>query len=169
MQLDDILGEVDRHLVAVAALGDERTREVATSLAAAAGPAVRLAVLRAVTLAAEETTAALLDQPGAPTVTVALDDDRVRVEVRPTAPPAAPPPPVAVEADETDATARISLRLPEQLKARVDTAALHEGMSVNAWVVATLSQALGVGRGGARGPSFGAIGGAHHVSGWIHG
>ena len=45
------------------------------------------------------------------------------------------------EGDE-GATARINLRLPEHLKARVDEAAASEGLSINTWLVRTMSAAL---------------------------
>src|SRR5918997_1641976 len=54
-------------------------------------------------------------------------------------PPAAgeaPPPP------EGDATARINLRLPEQLKADVEQAASRERLSVNAWLIRAAAAAI---------------------------
>ena len=45
------------------------------------------------------------------------------------------------EGDE-GATARINLRLPEHLKTRVDEAAASEGLSINTWLVRSLSVAL---------------------------
>ena len=45
-----------------------------------------------------------------------------------------------MEADEA-ATARINLRLPEQLKAGVERAAGRERLSVNAWLVRTIAAA----------------------------
>jgi predicted DNA binding CopG/RHH family protein len=43
---------------------------------------------------------------------------------------------------EDGATARINVRLPEQLKAAVEEAASKEGRSVNAWLVRAASTAL---------------------------
>ena len=54
------------------------------------------------------------------------------------------------------AVARINLRLPEQLKGRVEQAAEQEGLSTNAWLVRAASAALE--RSGGRseqGPSYG--------------
>ncbi len=45
------------------------------------------------------------------------------------------------EGDE-GATARINLRLPEHLKARVDEAASSEGLSINTWLVRAIGTAL---------------------------
>jgi hypothetical protein len=47
----------------------------------------------------------------------------------------------ALEGDE-GATARINLRLPEQLKARVEAAAARDGQSVNAWLVRAAANAV---------------------------
>ncbi|CAM3444966.1 Toxin-antitoxin system HicB family antitoxin [Occultella aeris] len=46
------------------------------------------------------------------------------------------------EADEDGSTTRISLRLPEGLKTRVDDAASTEGLSVNSWLVRTIQKVL---------------------------
>src|SRR6266508_3709933 len=54
--------------------------------------------------------------------------------------PAAPTPPTPAETDE--GTSRISLRLPESLKSRVEAAAADTGLSVNAWLVRAISQTL---------------------------
>jgi hypothetical protein len=50
-------------------------------------------------------------------------------------------PPAPPEADE-GATARINLRLPEQLKAGIEQAASRERLSVNAWLVRAAAAAL---------------------------
>jgi predicted HicB family RNase H-like nuclease len=43
---------------------------------------------------------------------------------------------------EEAATARITLRLPEALKASVEAAAAREGLSVNTWLVRALSRSV---------------------------
>ena len=40
------------------------------------------------------------------------------------------------------ASSRINLRMPDSLKARVESAALREGRSVNAWLVRAAAAAL---------------------------
>lgn len=162
MQLDDYVAQVQSQLTATAALADERTRQVADALVAAAAPAVRLAVMTALAQAADELTAALLDSPGAPSVAIRLDGDEVRVDVT-----AGEPEPSAPRADEGDATARISLRLSEALKADVEAAAAAAGVSVNTWLIRAAAAALG-----GRGPVWGEYPsrrGAHHITGWING
>ena len=121
MHLTPHLAQVQDQLTAAAALGDERTREIAASLGTAAAPAVRLAVLNALSAAADEITAALLDHPGSPAVSIRLDEDEVHVSVQTTAEPA--PAPAEGRGDDGDASARISLRLSEALKSDIDRAA----------------------------------------------
>ena len=152
---------VRTQLTAAAALGDDATKVVGDALATAAEPAVRLAILEAVSAAADEITEALLDAPGAPTVAVRLDHDELRVEVR--FAPAAVPAPATVPVDEGDNDARISLRLPESLKGQIEGAARTEGVSVNSWLVRAANSALSPGQ------SFRAHGHGGRITGWING
>jgi hypothetical protein len=174
MQLEQSLRQVHEQIAATAALADENTQRIASTLASAVGPAVRLAVLDAVTAAADEITAALLDVPGAPRVGVRLDGDELRVDVTTTAPEPAP-----ARAEDGDTSARISLRLSESLKTDVEDAATRDGVSVNTWLVRAATAALHTGwwpgaaaaafAQGAR-PAGGARrGNTHHVTGWING
>lgn len=154
MQLDEHIRTVHDSMAASAALGDERTRRIADTLIVAADAAVRLAILTALASVADEITAALLDSPGAPAITVQLDGDDVRVTVVPTVVDA----PASPRGDDGDASARISLRLTESLKSDVENAAAHDGVSVNTWLVR--AAAAGLRRPG-HNPS--------RVSGWING
>jgi hypothetical protein len=169
MELDDYIRQVDAQLRATASLADDRTQQIATALSGAAAPAVRLAIMAALSAATDEITAALLDSPGSPSVSVRLDGDEIRVDVVGT--DAQPTP----RADDGDATARISLRLSEGLKTDVETAAARDGVSVNTWLVRAATAALSppwVRWAGAGSGSTGQKrGGAnpHHISGWISG
>ena len=173
MQLEDYVRQVHDQLTAAAALADDRTREIAARLADTAAPALRLAIMNALAAAADEITAALLDSPGSPAVAVRVEGADVRIDVAAGAPePAAPRP------DEGDANARISLRLSEALKAEVEEAAAHDGVSVNTWLVRAASHALAGPWGGFDGRHAGAgrtasrnvrSRNAHHVTGWING
>jgi uncharacterized protein (DUF1778 family) len=176
MQLDEYLTQVHEHLTATAALGDERTQQIAGTLATAAGAAVRLAILSALSEAADEITAALLDSPGAPSVAVRLDGNDVRVDVT-----ASEPEPSAVRTDDGDTNARISLRLSEALKTDVEDAAARDGVSVNSWLIRAANSALAPSwpgaagfamRGDPRGRGRQAQNrgnNPHHVTGWING
>src|SRR4051794_29347127 len=129
MELQTYITQVRSQLQAAAALGDDRAREIAAVLGAAAQPAVQLALVAAVSAAADEVTAALLDVPGAPTVTARLSSDgtgsEVLFEVRHHEESPAPSPPP----EDSEASARISLRLGEALKADIETAARADGVS----------------------------------------
>ena len=160
MQLSPYVAEVQAQLRAAAALGDDATRRVADALTAAAEPATRLAVLAAVTAAADEITAALLDSPDAPRVTVRLDGDELNIEVRAAEPARESTP------DDAEATARISLRLSEALKSEVEAAAKSDAVSVNTWLVRAAARSLGGNR--ARGSSETRASG-HRITGWVNG
>lgn len=161
MQLSPFVTQVQAQLAATAALGDDATRRVADALAAAAEPATRLAILAAVTAAADEVTAALLDSPDAPSLAVRLDGDELRIEVR------------LVEArhdapaEDADTSARISLRLSEALKSDVESAAKADSVSVNTWLVRAATRALAPSRARAAGWDTRASG--HRITGWING
>jgi len=78
---------------------------------------------------------------------------------------AAPPPPPDVPQDAGEAgTARITVRLPETLKAQVEAAAEREGVSVNAYLVRTLGAAMQPGAGAAA-PTWHQSG--NQLSGWV--
>lgn len=178
MHVNDYVEQVHDHIRAAAALGDERTQQIAASLAGAADASVRLALLAALSAAAGEISAALLETHGGPAVTVAVDGEEIRVDVAqaPTA-PAEPPP------DEGEATARISLRLSERLKSDIEQAASQDGVSVNTWLVraasAMLTRPAGSGGwpgpGGWGGPGWHSPGwtghgrGTQRVTGWVTG
>jgi len=53
------------------------------------------------------------------------------------------PPFVAPESEDDGGTWRVTLRLPENLRAGVDAAARADGLSVNAWLVRAAAAALG--------------------------
>lgn len=168
MQLHPYVAQVQAQLVAAAALGDEHTRAIALALSTAAEPAIRLALLAATSAAGDEITAALLDSPGAPAVAIRVDGDDLRVEVRAGEP--VPEPEPARPSAEEDNSARISLRLPEGLKSRVEEAARTEGISTNTWLRQALEGTLSGWpwpRPGANRP--GATHGGHRITGWVNG
>jgi hypothetical protein len=166
MELHTYVAQVRTQLEAAAALGDDRARDIAAALSAAAEPAVQLALVGALSAGADEITAALLDAPGAPAVTLRFGDDRVLFDVRHYDEVARTPP----AADDADATARISLRLPEALKTDIEAAAKSDSVSVNTWLVRAAAAALSS-PGGAQ-PHDGtrrSAAGTQRISGWING
>jgi len=146
MDLALYVEDLQRQLAVAAEAGGEEARAVAARLAAPLDSAIRLTLQEALTAAAEEITCELA--PGA--VEVRLRGRELEFVVTP--PPTEAPAGVAESDDaepllppvETDegSMARINLRLPDQLKARVEQAAGREGLSVNAWLVRAAAAAL---------------------------
>jgi len=172
MQLEQLLTQVRDQVLAAAALGDERTQQIAGSLTSAVSASVQLAIVNALSGAADEITAALLDYPGSPAVSVRLDGSDVRLDVRSAETPVTAEP----RADDADNSARISLRLPESLKTDIEAAAAGEGLSVNTWLVRAANAALRPDWASATrmaatwAESAGKHGGSsHRVTGWING
>ena len=130
-----------RHELAVAAeAGGDDARALAERLTAPLDSAVRLTLLEALSNAADEITRELA--PGSVDLRLRAGEPEFVV----TPPPADEPapttaPPLPPEGDEA-ATARINLRLPEQLKAGVEQAASRERLSVNSWLVRAIAAAL---------------------------
>jgi hypothetical protein len=164
MELEPYVRQVRTQLAAAAALGDEATREIADALTTAAGPAMRLALLAAATAIADDITAALLDTPAAPSVSIRLNGDDLDVEVRPSGPGEAAAT-ATVAAEDGDSTARISLRLPETLKAQIESEARDHGISVNTWILRAAASALSVAARSAGGTTRP----GHRLTGWING
>src|SRR6478672_4282876 len=131
-----------RHELAVAAdAGGDDARALAGRLTAPLESAVRLMLLDALSAAADEITRELA--PGSVELRLRAGEPEFAVTPAPAdapdepAPDASPP----LEGDE-GATARINLRLPEQLKAGVEQAASRERLSVNAWLVRVAAGAV---------------------------
>src|SRR5262245_11462839 len=144
-----------RHELSVAAVAGGRDAEaLAERLTAPLESAIRLVLLEALSEAAEQITRELA--PGSVDVRLRGRDPEFTVSsaVEPSPAVAAP------EAEDDGGTWRVTLRLPEHLRTRVDTAARGDGLSVNAWLVRAVTAALG----GARRPRGDS---GKHVSGWV--
>lgn len=143
MELEPLTHQVHDQLTAAAALGDDRTRDIAAALATTVRSSVRLAILDALTAATGEITDALYaagNGSASPAITVHLDGaDTVRFTV--TGPPAEPAEP-AGRTEDGETTARISLRLSDSLKADIERAASQAEVSVNSWLIRAASNAL---------------------------
>ncbi len=163
MDLEPYVTAVTDQLTATAALGDERTRQIASALAVSAASALRLATINAVSAAVDEVNTALLASPmtSGITVSVQLENDEPVIAVHAADAPAVAEP--AANADDGEASARISLRLPEALKADIDAAAAAGSVSVNTWLVRAARAALT--------PTDGirATRSGHHIRGWVTG
>jgi len=143
MDLGIYVEGLQRQVAVAAEAGGDEARAVAERLTVPLEAAIRLTLQDALTAAAEEITCDLA--PGS--VEIRLRGRELQFAV--TAPPGESPPPdagdradVGVDAEE-GATARINLRLPDHLKARIEQAAGREGLSVNTWLVRAAAAALG--------------------------
>jgi hypothetical protein len=148
MNLDPYIEGIRHQLEGTAEAGDEQTREVTGRLVAPLESAIRLALQDALAAAVEEITVDLA--PGSVELRLRGRDPEFVV----TLPPADP------SGDDQDddpswstvdlgpgegdggTVARINLRMPDHLKARVERAADGEGLSVNAWLVRAAARTL---------------------------
>jgi HicB family len=159
MDLTQYTDRVHRDLAAAAEAGGEDARALAGRLTPSLESALRLTLLDALSAAADEITRELA--PGSVELRLRGGEPDFVVTPAPAGEPEAEEAPPPLDAEE-GATARINLRLPEQLKAGVEQAAGREGLSVNAWAGRALAAALARGdqptspqpRGGRIGQNF---------------
>jgi hypothetical protein len=133
VELESHIQALQQELVAAAARGDEASAEAARRMADALQATLHLH---------------LLDLLGEAAVEIGGQIESGRVEVR----LVGRDPELVVVTDETSDDAqvavgeefsgRITLRLPERLKAAVEEAAAREGVSTNAWLVRTIARSL---------------------------
>lgn len=139
MDLSPFLDGLRRDLTATVAAAGPETARAGELLTGALDAAARLALLEVLSEAAAEITAAL-DGVEVDVRLRGRDADLVVTEAAHPE-PAVPPrtePPAEAEGD----TARITLRLPEAMKAQVERAAATEGISVNSWLVRAAAASL---------------------------
>lgn len=138
MDITPFVESLRRDLMAAAQASGPEAVATAERLGFALEPAARLALMEAVSQAAAEITAEL--PTGSVDVRLAGRDLAFVVQApAPAGPPAPPEPPTFEEAE--DATARITLRLPEAVKTRAEDAAAKTGTSLNTWLVNVIRQA----------------------------
>jgi hypothetical protein len=160
MELQPYVDAVRHELAVAAAGGGQDAEALADRLTAPLESAIRLALLEALSEAAEQITRELA--PGS--VDVRLRGRDPEFTVSPGMDEGADLPDVPVVAPESEddgGTWRVTLRLPEHLRARVDAAARGDGLSVNGWLVRAVTAALGGNPRRGRGDS------GKHFSGWV--
>jgi predicted HicB family RNase H-like nuclease len=138
MELSDYIGMLRRELSSITRFAGEDVTRTAEMLADALESSVRLTLLEVLSAAAAEITTSLEDT----VIEVRLAGGEAEFVVSPSgaepeAEPAAPGP-----AESAEDMARITLRLSEPLKARVDAAAAASRVSVNAWLIRAVARAL---------------------------
>jgi hypothetical protein len=132
MQVEGYVKAVCEDLARVAAVGDESTARAAELLAVALEASLRRRLQEALAEAALELSARL-EHGNVEGRLAGGDLELVQVD------DAGPAP--AEAADEVF-SARITLRLPESLKSRLEAAATTNGVSVNTWLVQALDRVL---------------------------
>ena len=151
MLVDAYTETLRRTLVETSSLGDDRTQDVARSLAAALDPALRLVALQMLTDTADELNgeldgahvAVVMDGATPHLLVTQADrsDDREQDHV--TGPDCHAQTPVQAVSEVAEGPeVRTTLRLPESLKQQIDAAARGQGRSVNAWLVEAARGAL---------------------------
>lgn len=154
MNLTPHIESIEEYLSAASAAGDDSTRRAAELLLVALEPAARLALMDALAELAGEATEELGDRR----VEIRLDAGEVRVVVARTL--------EAVEESEADVeepggeSSRITLRLPEELKAKAERAAAAQDSSLNTWLVQVVRDAVRAAPQRGRGRQ-------HRVRGWV--
>jgi hypothetical protein len=154
MDLQPYVDTVRHDLNIAARAGGEEAATLADRLSAPLESAIRLAVLEALSAAAEEITSELA--PRSVEVRLRGRDPEFVVSA-----PLEEPAPVteAAEAFDDGGTWRVTLRLPESMRPKVEAAARRDGVSLNAWLVRAAATRLE--------PGTPHVKTSHHVSGWV--
>jgi hypothetical protein len=150
MDITRFIDGLRRDLVSAAEAAGPDGQAAAERIVRALDPAVRLMVMELLAQAAAEISADL--PTGMVDVRLRGRDPELVVDVPaaatppgPPIPPTPPAPPTPSEGDGPDHVddnnARITLRLPESLKARIEELASTSGHSLNAWIVHALRAA----------------------------
>jgi hypothetical protein len=154
MNLSLYVDDIHRQLMTAAEAGGDDARTLAERLVAPLESAIRLALQDALAAAAEEITCELA--PGSVELRLRGRDPEFVVTLPPAdlpegsaelAPPDWASGPIGLGASpvgdgDEGGMSRINLRMPDQLKSRVEAAAGTEGLSVNAWLVRAAAGAL---------------------------
>jgi HicB family len=130
MQIEGYVQALREDLARIAAVGDESTARAAELLAVALESSFGRRLQEAVAEAALELTAQL--ESGRVEVRIAGGDPELVLVHDESGGP---------EPSDEAYSARITLRLPDSLKVRVEAAAAREGTSVNTWLVQALQRA----------------------------
>jgi hypothetical protein len=173
MDLTPYVELLRRELAVAGEAGGEEARALAERLTAPLESAIRLTLLEALSAAAAEITRDLA--PGSVHLRLSGRDPDFVVTLPPAdrsmpqeSVPTAPMDEVALLSGDKGGTSRINLRLPDDVKVRVEEAAGRERISVNAWLVRAAVAALHPGRGAGPTvvPGGGQRGAGQSFTGW---
>ncbi|WP_137294056.1 toxin-antitoxin system HicB family antitoxin [Nocardioides dongxiaopingii] len=149
MDITPYVDHLRRDLLAAAEGAGDELRSAAERLSFALDPAARLALMEAISQACAEITAEMpaggvdvrLDGRDLAFVVDSAAAQHLAGPPAPPAPPTPPLPPAPPEEAEDGGMARITLRLPESVKARAEDAAAGAGQSLNTWLVNVIRSA----------------------------
>ena len=158
MDLQPYVEAVRHELDLTAAAGGPEAQALADRLSTPLESAIRLALLEALSAAVEEITSELA--PRSVEVRLHGRDPEFVVSAALDEPAALQPFEVAF-GDDDGGTWRITLRLPESLRAAVEAATRRDGSSLNAWLVRAVAAAVQSKAGRAT------PGSARQVTGWM--
>jgi predicted HicB family RNase H-like nuclease len=162
MELKDYSDALRGELAAITRFANDEVARAGQMLAEALDSSVQLALLDVLSAAAAEITSELDDV----VVEVRLAGGEPTFVVNHTQhePPAEPEAPAEAAGDESG-SARITFRLPDALKGRIEAAAAAQHLSVNTWLVRAASQALDTPAGPPR-PPFSRRGPGQRITGY---
>jgi hypothetical protein len=146
MELSPYIESVRAGVVNASSLADEQTQHVAQRLGTAIESSTRLALIQALADAAGTISAELA--PSSVELRMVGHDPEFVVSLQTTEsePTLLMPEPESASEETAEAedepVARITLRLPQSVKARVDEVASSEGISTNAWLIRAVMDAL---------------------------
>lgn len=142
MELSEYIDNLRQEVAAVTRIAGEDVARAGQMIAEALDSSIRLTLLDVLSGAAAEITSRLDDTA----VELRLSSGNPTFAVVHAAPELPPPPPPADPArgdgEEESGTSRVTLRLPDGLKARAEAAAARDGLSLNAWLVRAASRAV---------------------------
>jgi len=146
MELSPYIESVRAGVVNASSLADEQTQHVAQRLGTAIESSTRLALIQALSDAAGSISAELA--PSSVELRMVGQDPEfvVSLQTGEAEPTLLMPEPESASEETAEAedepVARITLRLPQSVKARVDEVASSEGISTNAWLIRAVMDAL---------------------------
>ena len=139
MELSDYVAKLRGELTSITRFAGEDVAKAAELLAETLESSVRLTLLDVLSAAAADITARLGDTA----VEVRLaDGEPTFVVLTAPADEGHAEPAQAAGPDQEAGTARLTLRLPDSLKGRIEAAAARDGTSVNTWLVRVAGRAL---------------------------
>lgn len=146
MDLNPYLSSLRQALANAAGTATPEVQEAADRLAQSLEPALRLTLMELASDVAADVTSRL---DGAVVevrlrgglAELVVDQQAPTEEFAAPAPPEPPTAPMPPEPEDASHT-RVTLRLPESVKARVDEAAATDGVSINSWLVRAVQKSL---------------------------